>query len=374
MSQSSPKQASTIEIAENGRVLVHREHGKPDLRISAIWLLDNDPSDRDPRNGQKLTNITELPSDPCITAIEGPENQRVTLTFVPDGRRASFDLGALRSIHSNRSTIQHTWNCDTFIEGPPTASWLGISNHTGSMKSWLAAIRDHGLAVLTDLPAETNMVTRVAELFGHVRETNYGRLFDVRAEADPINLAYTGMALSVHTDNPYRDPVPGMQLLHCLGNDAEGGDTVLVDGFHAAERLRRDDPLAFETLSQTWVTFTYRSGDTALSARRPMITLDDRGQIIEIRFNNRSLAPLDMPPDEMPGFYAAYRRFAEILFDPVDALTFKLKPGELFAVDNRRVLHGRTAFSSAGRRHLQGCYADMDGLLSRLAVLERDSA
>ena len=36
---------------------------------------------------------------------------------------------------------------------------------------------------------------RIVELFGFVRETNYGRLFDVRSEADPINLAYTGLGL-----------------------------------------------------------------------------------------------------------------------------------------------------------------------------------
>ena len=44
-------------------------------------------------------------------------------------------------------------------------------------------------------------------------------------------------------------------------------------------------------------------------------------------------------------------------------------PGDLFIVDNRRVLHGRKAFATAGGRHLQGCYADLDGLLSTLAVL-----
>ncbi|MDE0811964.1 MAG: TauD/TfdA family dioxygenase, partial [Alphaproteobacteria bacterium] len=70
-------------------------------------------------------------------------------------------------------------------------------------------------------------------------------------------------------------------------------------------------------------------------------------------------------------FYQAYRQFASILFDPDCALTFKLGPGELFAVDNQRVLHGRTAFSAAGKRRLQGCYVDMEGLRSRLSVLER---
>lgn len=364
----------TFSIEEDGRLLTVSRYGKVMARHSALWLRDNTPGDRDPGNGQKLTNITDLPADPRITAITPMDGGRVILEFKPDGKQASFDLQSLLAASHPANRARRTWTQIDLEEGPPTSRWPEINDDPSTLGSWLAAIRDHGFAVLTDLPAEENMVTRVAELFGHVRETNYGRLFDVRAEADPVNLAYTGLALSVHTDNPYRDPVPGVQLLHCLVNDAEGGDTVLVDGVHAGERLRRDDSSAFEILSRTWVTFTYRSGDTVLTARRPMITLDDRGEIIEIRFNNRSLAPLDMSPDEIPRFYAAYRRFAETLFDPADAVTFKLKPGELFAVDNRRVLHGRTAFSSVGRRHLQGCYADMDGLLSRLAVLESSGA
>jgi gamma-butyrobetaine dioxygenase len=54
------------------------------------------------------------------------------------------------------------------------------------------------------------------------------------------------------------------------------------------------------------------------------------------------------------------------------AVTFKLAPGELFIVDNTRVLHARKAFSGTGRRWLQGCYADKDGLLSTLAAIEEE--
>ena len=89
------------------------------------------------------------------------------------------------------------------------------------------------------------MVTAVAETFGYVRETNYGRIFDVRVVADPANLAFTSRAIAPHTDNPYRDPVPTLQLLHCLRDAYLGGDTVLVDGFAAAAALRAADPASF---------------------------------------------------------------------------------------------------------------------------------
>jgi gamma-butyrobetaine dioxygenase len=176
----------------------------------------------------------------------------------------------------------------------------------------------------------------------------------------------------VHTDNPYRDPVPGLQLLHCLANAAEGGDSVVVDGFRAALTLRAEQPQAFELLTRHPVRFAYANAATRLEARAPMIGLAADGELTEVRFNNRSLAGIDAPGDAMAGFYAAYRSFALILERPELELTFKLDPSDLFIVDNRRVLHGRKGFTSAGGRHLQGCYADRDGLLSTLAVLRAE--
>ena len=213
----------------------------------------------------------------------------------------------------------------------------------------------------------------IADLFGFVRETNYGKWFEVRTEVNPSNLAYTGLGLQAHTDNPYRDPVPTLQILYCLENSAEGGESLVVDGFAAAERLREESPRGFELLSRYSARFEYRgSGGVHLFARRPMIEVSADGELTAIRFNNRSTAPLtDIPYDGMADYYAAYRLFGNIIEDPAMAVTFKLEPGESFIVDNTRVLHGRTGYAATGgSRWLQGCYADKDGLLSTLSVLE----
>jgi gamma-butyrobetaine dioxygenase len=207
---------------------------------------------------------------------------------------------------------------------------------------------------------------------GFVRETNYGRLFDVRVVADPANLAYTARAIGPHTDNPYRDPVPTVQLLHCLASAARGGDSALVDGFKAAGLLRARDPAAFGVLTSTPVTFRYADETADLRATLPMIGLSARGRIRQVRYNNRSLTPV--APERAEAFYPAYRAFAEILAAPELALAFRLRPGECVAFDNTRVLHARTAFTGAGTRHLQGCYADLDGVSSTLAVLNRIEA
>ena len=96
------------------------------------------------------------------------------------------------------------------------------------------------------------------------------------------------------------------------------------------------------------------------------------GELVAIRFNNRSTAAItDVPFDRMADYYTAYRRLGEIIDDTAMEVTFKLAPGECFIVDNTRVLHARKGYAGSGKRWLQGCYPDKDGLLSTLAALER---
>ena len=142
----------------------------------------------------------------------------------------------------------------------------------------------------------------------------------------------------------------------------------------AAERLRRESPPGFDLLSRNCARFEYAgSPGVRLRAKRPILELGPDGELIAVRFNNRSAAAFtDIGYDDMADYYAAYRRFAELIENPVLAVRFRLSPGDLFMVDNQRVLHARTAFTGGGARRLQGCYADRDGLLSTLAALEED--
>ena len=110
-------------------------------------------------------------------------------------------------------------------------------------------------------------------------------------------------------------------------------------------------------------------GAVDLRNAAPLIELDVAGRLRTIRYNNRSIGPLDIDPEEIAPFYAAYRKFGCLLHDPAMTLGFRMGTGDLFIVDNRRALHGRRGFAG-GRRHLQGAYADVDSLASKLRVLE----
>ena len=101
----------------------------------------------------------------------------------------------------------------------------------------------------------------------------------------------------------------------------KGDDTGLVDGFAAAAELRAADPESFGTLAKTPVSFGYVDKETELRASLPLIQLSPRGRVRGVRFNNRSMRPLRRPYAEVTAFYAAYRRWAELLAQPGRQLT-----------------------------------------------------
>jgi gamma-butyrobetaine dioxygenase len=353
------------------------------LRFPAVWLRDNCPCAQctDPRSGQKFSAITDLPDDLAVAAAEDA-GESVVVTYGPDRHRSVFSrawlTGHALDGHGDgdgRTEDDKVLWMAADLPGLPEASWPHYLAEPAERVRGLDAVLRLGFVLLRDVPAEPGLVREVAASFGYVRETNYGRLFDVRVEPAPGNLAYTSRAILPHTDNPYRDPVPTVQLLHCLRAAGDGGDTGLVDGFAAARYLRDRDREAFGVLTGTAVSFGYRDNGTELRASQPLIQLGPRGRIRGVRFNNRSARPLRLPYDEVTAFYAAYRRWADLLAEPERQVRLRLSPGDCLIFDNTRILHARTAFSlpaggSAGR-HLQGCYADLDGLASTLAILGR---
>ena len=375
-------QVSEPKVIDGGQA-VEMTLGAERHRFHALWLRDNarDEKTRSPGNGQRLITILDIPAGTKIAAASAAGGT-LSLRFEPEGRTIDFDGQWLaRHAYDRHEVLQPGWTGreierwdQRLLNHVPVENWGEVTNDRRALGRWLAAVRRYGFAVMTDTPTEPGTLCKVAELFGYVRETNYGRWFEVRAEVNPNNLAYTNLGLQAHTDNPYRDPVPTLQILACLENSVDGGDSIVVDGFKVAERLKAENSRGFALLSGHAARFAYEgSAGVRLRAKRPMIELGPDGELIAIRFNNRSLAAAtDVPYDDMADYYAAYRRFAELIEDPAMEVTFKLKPGELFIVDNTRVLHARKSFSGTGKRWLQGCYADKDGLYSTLAAIEEE--
>ena len=188
--------------------------------------------------------------------------------------RIGYAVTLIRSIGRTKPS-DTLWGAE-LAENLPEAAYADVLTNHQARRNWLALVRQYGVAILHGVPAEPDAIFKVVELFGYVRETNYGRLFDVKSVTNPNNLAYTGLALSPHTDNPYRDPVPTLQLLHCLASSVDGGDSIIVDGFKVAETIRQREPDKFELLSTVPVRFQFRDKEADLSAEVPIISLNHR--------------------------------------------------------------------------------------------------
>ncbi|ADP78664.1 TauD/TfdA family dioxygenase [Pseudofrankia inefficax] len=362
-----------------------------DLALPAIWLRDacGCAECRYPATGQRLVGSARVARLYPDLAVErhAARDGRLTVVFAPDGHESVFELAWLEQHAPGRGArlgdqsaqARVAWTATDLPVGPPRVAWDAYLRSPVAMATALGAVEKLGAAVITEVPARPGMVLTVGRSLGHVRVTNYGELFDVRVEPDPEHLAYTGLALAPHTDNPYRDPVPTVQLLHCLRAAGAGGDTTLVDGFAAADRLRETDRAAFDTLTQVWLPFSYDGPTSVLTCRAPVISVDDEGAVTQVRWNDRGLQPPDVAPDRIGAVYRALAAFGEVLDEADLAVSLRLVPGDCLIFDNTRVLHGRSAYGptatgepGSGGRHLQGCYVDMDGLRSTLEVLRRD--
>jgi gamma-butyrobetaine dioxygenase len=368
---SATPEALTIEWAEGGV-----------SQFASLWLLDNRLEDRDAHSGQRLVDITDLPESPRIRSAVASDGA-VHIDWEGESPAASFDIAWLAAHAYGRSARtpelqRRLWLAGALLDARRdfARARLGqLRTSPAARLVWLTRLLQDGLAFLDEVPPAESSILEVAPLVGRVLETNYGHTFDVRSVPQPENLAYSDLGLGLHTDNPYREPVPGFQALHALIASNEGGDSLFADGFAIAAHLRASAPEAFAQLTVTAVPFHYRSGDAELRAERPMIQLSVHGEVTAVHYNSRSIAPLNLPAREAPRFYDAYRRLATLLRDPHFQLRTRLDDGTLVVFDNQRILHGRTGFSSARHpRHLRGCYLARDSVYSETALLRRQLA
>ena len=348
--------------------------------FASLWLRDNVREDRDPHSGQRLIDVADLPEHPRIrlAAVHGAT---LRIEWEAESRPAAFELQWLLAHASNSpeqrlATTPRPWLEGARLDATRDFSWatFAAAQSNRSLRArWLERLLQDGVALLSEVPPHAAGILQAAALVGRVAETNYGLVFDVRSVPQAENLAYTDLGLGLHTDNPYREPVPGFQVLHALLTAADGGDSLFGDGFAIAEQLRATSADAFALLTRTPVPFLYRSKDAELYAERPLIQLSCAGEVSAVHYNNRSIAPLRLAAGEASLFYSAYRRFALLLREPRFQLRFRLRDGDLVVFDNQRILHGRTAFSSASQlRHLRGCYLTRDSVYSEAALLRRE--
>jgi len=334
--------------------------------FAGAWLLDNAAAVRG--SGQRLRTAASLAAAGSIRAIEIVDD-RVQLTFERETVEwRGMELRAYATRAGDLDTIT-LWPRGQDMAARPPIPYDAYLTDDAALKAALRDVARFGLVRLSGAGTDLCELERMVARFGFIRETNYGRLFDVRVEPDPSNLANTARALEPHTDNPYRDPVPTLQVLHGIRNSSEGGATVFLDGFALTAALRGDGPEDFARLAGHAVPFAFQdSAGNRYEAHSPIVRTTVEGRVAGIRFNHRALGAVDL--GEAAKWYAAYLKFALAADAPERRLSFVLEPGDIVMFDNERILHGRESFAGPADRLLKGCYADRDALRATLARLD----
>jgi gamma-butyrobetaine dioxygenase len=353
-----------------------------DGRISPfhhVWLRDNCPCEQCVYTvtREQVFEIVDAAPDlkPAAAHIDSDGCLRIDWQ---DGHQSRIDPGWLRAhAYDDESRAErlaakpkaYLWRSDLQL---PVFDYAALMNDNNALLQWLLAVRDIGLTQVRGVPTEPGSLKLIAQRISFIRESNFGVLFNVQSKADADSNAYTAFNLPLHTDLPTRELQPGLQFLHCLVNDAEGGESIFVDGFAIADALRQEAPELFQALCEIPVEFRNKDRHSDYRCLAPIIALDALGRVAEIRMANFLRGAFDTSVEQMPLLYRAYRRLIAMTREPRFRLMQRLNPGELWCFDNRRTLHARNAFDpTTGARHFQGCYIDRDELLSRILVLQR---
>lgn len=346
--------------------------------FNVLWLRDNCPSGGDKRSAFRSFSVAELDPALCIARADTVDGLEIEYS---DGHRSCFELSWLYRHRPMTSMIGpvSTWRADAKL---PTLDMKAVRADPG-WHGLLEAIADCGAAVVTGVPATNDGSAELAARLGHVRETDFGRFFDIISEPDVWTMSQSTAAMDPHTDDPYRYTPSGISVLHCFdASPTGGGRSTLVDGFAVAEDIRTSVPEAFDLLTSVavpWVRHRTESVDQGeavhLIAHAPVIALDRDGTIAGIRFHERSMGTLDIEPALMDGYYRALIEFTSRILSVDFRWEHGLVPGEALVFDNQRVLHGRTAFDGdPGRRHLRLCTVDRDQVHSALRLLREQMA
>ena len=369
------------KVAQNGSGLEIVWSDGIKSNFNFLWLRDNCPTAHDKDTRHRMFNILKVSKKIKPKKYNVNTDGKLEIEWNEGKHKSCYEPSWLRK---NCYTLKNKKKYTS-----PYQLWDGslgknlnsiniehdeIINSDEGLIKWLELLHHKGIAIVKNSPIGKKSALPILNRISHTRETFFKTPFEVINIPKPNNSAYTAHDLRNHMDLPWFENPPGYQFLHCLINETEGGNSSAVDGFAVADYLRKNEKEIFETLIN--VPLKFRDKDYTQNIHRsfhaPAISLTKDGDYNDIRFSVATMDALDCHPDIMGKVYEAHHKFGNLLHDDKFQIKFRLEPGDIFSFNNRRLLHGRTAFNpNSGHRHLQGYYMDRDEIIGRLNFLKK---
>lgn len=357
-----------------------------DLKFPYVWLRDNCQCEQCFHQSAKSRILDWRKFDLNITAKNVSENNDNLEVTWNDGHKSVFKHNWLK-IRS--FTAENRKKYDETIYKPKIIPWQGtefdkvftkhdyneVINSDHALYEWLYNLSVYGVALIQNTPDSETAIDAVVKTIGFTKQTHYGVKFIVQNVANTSNVAYLSSNLQMHTDLPYYEYCPGVNLLHCLvQTKSEGGENLLSDCHFVADYMKKYHLEEYKLLTEVdieWSDIGIEHGNEFYKLyRSPVICLDKNNEIIRINFSvpqRGSYIPTDL--DTAVLWYKAHGLFLEL--NHQFSAKFKTKPGDILVFNNIRLLHGRNAYvdNNNNVRKLIGAYVDWDEIYSRLRCL-----
>ena len=359
-----------LTVSKNHKVIIN--FPKKSFEIHPIWLRERVKTNKlvDKNNDQRLYDPSQLAKDLEIKKAS-TSNGHLNVEFT-DGVKFKYEIKSLIYELAGKDTVGKLYLWNSNLIKKPEITYNHNIFESKKMYDFLQDFYKYGFVIFKKTPINKNFIVNFANSIGTIRPTNFGESFSVKSIPKPNDLAYTSFALTPHTDNPYRKPIPCIQLLHCIENEVRGGLSTLVDGFAVAEFLRKKYLHLFKILTKTKVRFRFVDKSVILENWGELIELDENKKIKQVRYSSRLDYVPALEKKQLEVFYRARKLIADLYTSSKFQIKFKLEQGDLLMMDNHRLLHGRTSYdTNEGKRFLKGCYIDHDSTEGKLRYLER---
>ncbi|XP_050669760.1 gamma-butyrobetaine dioxygenase [Leptidea sinapis] len=268
------------------------------------------------------------------------------------------------------------WHGKDFYEICKKHDYKDIISSDEALHKWLNDTSVYGVSVIEKTPNSETAIDEIVKRVGFTKRTHYGEKFVVQNVTNTSNVAYLSSSLQIHTDLPYYEYCPGVNMLHFLvQTKGEGGENILSDGHYTAKYIKDNFPEDFKLLTNVqveWSDVGEEAGNEFYKLyRAPIIEIDSNDEINRINFSipQRGSHFPGSIEDVVP-WYKALKLFFN--FNKKFAAKFKTPEGNILVFDNIRLLHGRNKYEDSENnvRKLIGAYIDWDEIYSRLRCVK----
>ncbi|KAK8004069.1 hypothetical protein PG989_003788 [Apiospora arundinis] len=373
-----------------GHTVSLMSHGKTDRVLDRHWLRDGCACSAcvDPHSGQKNFGTTDVPLDLPISSCQRTKSGDLEIVwqndFLTSGREShtsTYPAEQVQSILGSSNTVpalprKILWDKERINKDLMFVEYDDWMKNDEAVNAGVRMLHTHGILFIRNAPHSEESVISMSSRIGNLKETLYGRTWDVRSKPEAENVAYTSSFLGLHQDMLYLKDPPRLQLLHCLQNSCEGGESLFSDANLAAYLIKIGSAEITESLRKQEIKYHYKKHGHFYENYHPVVNENQH-----VRWSPPFQAPFtsrEYTKESSKGrrkWVSAVRKFQELLEKEEFLFEYKMNPGDCVIFDNLRVVHGRRAFdTSVGSRWLKGTYNAQDVFKSKLKLACADLA